>query len=139
MNLSFSKWYAEHKAVFDMEQMIINDKLKQGIDGIEWLVLQTDVNESMQYSLNRWLHHVTRFERLDVMVVMKDTLTMDSDSFYTKYCLNWWISIEETLTHLCLMRQSDYEKYFSFLMTLKGVDKHAGTNNQISRSCTGSK
>lgn len=139
MNLSFSNWYAEHKAVFDIEQMIINDKLKQGIDGIEWLVLQTHVTDSERDSLSRWLDHITGFERLDVMVVMQDALIMDSDRFYAKYELNWWLSVDCTISNLCLIRQSDYEKYFSFLMTLKGVDKHGGTNNQISRRCTSSK
>ncbi|UED70730.1 hypothetical protein [Brevibacillus sp. HD3.3A] len=123
MILSFSGGHTEQKAVHAMKWMIINDKLKQGINGIEWLVLQTHVTESMQDGLNRWLDHVINFERFEVDTVMRDVLKMDADAFYAKYELNWWMSLDCTIRNLNLIRQSDYEKYFSFLMTLKGVDK----------------
>lgn len=117
---AFSNWYEERKAMIDVENQIMLDKLAQGVDGIEWLVLQTHVTDTDMESLDQWIKFLGMYGHKDVFVVMKDALTMDADSFYDKYEFNWWISVKDTMTYLCLLKERDYNRYFNFLSLVKG-------------------
>ncbi|AJG57594.1 hypothetical protein [Bacillus cereus] len=47
-----------------MEQEIIEEKLKQGINGFEWLVLQVVVDQERKESLETW-------ERLQILAAKR--------------------------------------------------------------------
>ncbi|MEV2910962.1 hypothetical protein ABNF65_20705 [Paenibacillus larvae] len=112
---NFSSWYEERKAAFEMENQIIQDKLAQGVNGIEWLVLQTKLTPTKMTGLNNWIELVNEIENLDLESVMVDALAMDADAFYEKYELNWWISVDEAITYLSILKLRDYDQYFKFL------------------------
>lgn len=97
---------------------ITEDKLKQGVNGLEWLVLQASPTEDDIYSLTRWMKVICKW-KLDSETVMKDAITMNSDSFYTKYEVNWWIAVDETITYLHLLKKQSYDKYFNFIMDIE--------------------
>lgn len=115
----FHRWYEERKVAFELENQIMLEKLSIGIDGIEWLVLQVVVNELKQESLDQWIRFLKMFNHTDTDAVMKDALTMKERRFYRKYKFNWWISVDETLTYLSLLKQRDYDHYFKFIQSLK--------------------
>ncbi|QHZ49906.1 hypothetical protein [Paenibacillus larvae] len=112
---NFSSWYEERKAAFEVENQIIQDKLAQGVNGIEWLVLQTKLTSTKMNSLKDWMELVDEIENLDFECVMVDALAMDADAFYEKYELNWWISVDEAITYLSILKLRDYDHYFKFL------------------------
>lgn len=115
---AFTTWYEKHKATFDMENQIIADKLSQGINGIEWLVLQTEVNNGNSEKLKYWLELISDIEGKNAEDVMKDALQMNHEDFYKKHELNWWISVKDTLTYLRLMKERKYDRYFMFIQKL---------------------
>jgi hypothetical protein len=100
--------------LFKLELQIQSDKLNQGINGLEWLVLSRNVTPLKIHTLNNWLEFASEFG-YEVEAIMKDAVNMDPDSFYRKHELNWWISIDETLTYLSLLRQQNYDKYFNLV------------------------
>lgn len=116
---TFSIWYKKNEAALEMEKQIITDKISQGINGIEWLVLQVVIDENREESLEMWLRHVQRRKNKDPEFIMLDVFTMGPDEFHEKHNINWWISVDETLTCLCLMRERHYDAYFKFLNLLK--------------------
>jgi hypothetical protein len=114
-------WYKLKKPMFDLENQIIDEKLKQGVNGLEWLVLQTQITETKMRMLSNWIEFVSK-DGYDVEAIMKDAITMDVDSFYSKYELNWWIAIDETLSYLSLLRQQDYDRYLNFICDIDRCD-----------------
>lgn len=115
---TFSDWYKEHEAVFAMENQILLDKLRQGVNGIEWLVHQVNVDSYTQDSIDQWLKCL-QVCGYDPFPVMRDALLMGEDEFYLKYKLNWWIGVGDTLSILRLLREKEYETYFKFLQDLR--------------------
>lgn len=107
------------EATYAMERQIITDKLADGIDGVEWLVLQVLVDERRIFKLNDWLELVHDIDKKEPESVMIDALSMQSDDFYDKHELNWWITVSVTLTYCSLLRQQDYDRYFNLLQKLK--------------------
>lgn len=59
MLVRFEDWIKEREATSVMEKQIIADKLAEGINGIEWLVMQLLVNEKLMVFLNNWLEVVS--------------------------------------------------------------------------------
>lgn len=116
--MSIHKWMAEREAAFAMENAIRDEKLSQGIDGLEWLVIQTNPTQDKKESLARWLRFIEMY-RLIPETVMKDAIKLGPEPFYTKYQINWWITIEDTITYLALLRQRDYDNYFRFITTIE--------------------
>ncbi|GIP55908.1 hypothetical protein [Paenibacillus vini] len=105
--------------VFKMQWEIIADKLKQGVNGIEWLVLNTTTKKSRTETLADWIEQLAAYGHTNLDTVMKDALTMDSEKFYSVYGFNWWMSVSYTLTYLVLLRQRDYDRYFDFLNSIQ--------------------
>lgn len=110
LKMSFNDWYKEWEASYTMENQIREEKLKQGINGLEWLVLNTIPTDADFRALANWLEFV-RDWKLNSESIMRDAIVMDSNTFYEKHELNWWITIDETLTYLNLLRQRDYNQY----------------------------
>jgi hypothetical protein len=116
---SFTAWYEERRAAFELENEIINDKLSQGINGVEWLVLQKIVGHEDMDNLDRWLKIIKDIEKKDEEFLMLDALNMNHTDFYNKHELNWWISVSNTLTYLALLKERKYSKYLNFIQNLK--------------------
>lgn len=116
---SFSTWYEQNKAASDMEWEIIKDKLAQGTNGVEWLVLQVLPDKDRLHSLELWIMNVKEFKKKSPDDVMIDALTMDSESFYKKHKINWWISVDDTLTFLSITKEQNYDAYLNFLKLLE--------------------
>lgn len=119
MNKTFVDWYKETEAMRKMEWQIIEDKLKQGVNGIEWLVLNIQPKESRQSRLGDWFETLQAFGCYDTDSVMRDALVMGADSFYEKHKINWWIAVSNTLTYLHAMKQHSYDRYFAFLEAME--------------------
>jgi len=115
---SFKDWYAERKSMFDMEHQIHREKLDQGINGLEWLVLQVMLTPQRKESLKRWLEFLREFGQTDFDAVMRDVITMKPNSFYRKYQFNWWISFNDTMTYLCLLKNLNYDQYIKFINSI---------------------
>ncbi|MED5015948.1 hypothetical protein P9847_01370 [Paenibacillus chibensis] len=116
----------EHqKLLFDLEWQIINDKLLQGANGVEWLVLHATPKPNRERTLGDWLKQLIMYDHKDIHAVMRDTLTLDSDSFFKKYEFNWWMSVSYTITYLIQLKQQDYNLYFQFIWCLgKDGEQH---------------
>ncbi|AUS03724.1 hypothetical protein [Paenibacillus larvae] len=112
---NFSTWHEERRAAIEMENQIMQDKLAQGVNGVEWLVMHAKITPTKMKSLGYWLEFVNEVEELDHESVMIDVLMMNPDTFYEKYELNWWIGIDEVITYLSILKLRDYDHYFRFL------------------------
>ncbi|MEV2909767.1 hypothetical protein ABNF65_14225 [Paenibacillus larvae] len=112
---NFSTWREKRRASFEMENQIMQDKLAQGVNGVEWLVMQAKITPTKMKSLGYWLDFVNEIEEIDHESAMIDALMMNADTFYEKYELNWWMSVEEAITYLSILKLRDYDQYFKFL------------------------
>ncbi|MDK8189000.1 hypothetical protein QP794_02725 [Paenibacillus sp. UMB7766-LJ446] len=115
---SFTDWYQDNRAAFEMENQIIADKLSQGIDGVEWLVLNILPKPSRIERLSQWFEFLYE-DGHDCEKLMFDALTMGSDSFYKRYEHNWWMAVDNTLAHLHVLRIYEYDRYFNFLQKIR--------------------
>lgn len=106
-----------------LEQEIIEEKLRQGINGLEWLVLQVVVDEERVESLMSWerLQSLAAKKKVNSLMLFSDAIRLDAESFYEIYELNWWMALREALTYFSLMRTQRYDMYF-------GVMKNMFTN-----------
>lgn len=97
-----------------LEQEIIEEKLKQGINGLEWLVLQVVVDEERAESLISWerLQSLAAKKKVNSLTLFSDAIRLDAESFYEIYELNWWMALREALTYFSLMRTQRYDMYF---------------------------
>ncbi|SDC69028.1 hypothetical protein SAMN02799630_01193 [Paenibacillus sp. UNCCL117] len=112
---SFQHWHKTNEATINAGNEILLDKLAQGINGVEWLVAQIVIDEYRIESLERWLFFLKIHKHTDVRKVMQHALLLNEKKFYRRYRCNWWISVDETLTHLRLQKERDYDWYFDFL------------------------
>ncbi|WP_242317043.1 hypothetical protein [Bacillus cereus group sp. BfR-BA-01489] len=103
-----------------LEQEIIEEKLKQGINGLEWLVLQVVVDEERAESLISWerLQSLAAKKKVNSLTLFSDAIRLDEDSFYEIYELNWWMALREALTYFSLMRMQRYDMYFEVMKNL---------------------
>lgn len=115
----FTKWYEANKAAFELENEILRDKLAQGVNGVEWLVMQVLADGDDKELLHRWLEYLKRVEQKEANKVMLDSLIMNKDEFYKKYELNWWISVDHTLIYLNLLKERNYDSYMVFIKNLE--------------------
>lgn len=81
--------------------------------------MQIDLNLRRLESLNRWVEYLKMFNFTNIDQVMKDALLMNDKKFYRKYKFNWWISVDDTLTYLAVMKDRNYDWYFKFIKELK--------------------
>lgn len=103
-----------------LEQEIIEEKLKQGINGLEWLVLQVVVDEERAESLISWerLQSLAAKKKVNSLTLFSDAIRLDVESFYEIYELNWWMALREALTYFSLMRMQRYDMYFEVMKNL---------------------
>ncbi|OZB90052.1 hypothetical protein [Paenibacillus sp. XY044] len=116
---AFNAWYEERRAAYEMENEIIKDKLSQGVNGVEWLVMQKEVRQEDMMGFDRWIVIIKDIEKKNMDSLMIDTLLMNNEDFYEKHELNWWISVSNTLTYLNLLKQRNYDRYSDFIQVLK--------------------
>lgn len=103
-----------------LEQEIIEEKLKQGINGLEWLVLQVVVDEERAESLISWerLQSLAAKKKVNSLTLFSDAIHLDAESFYEIYELNWWMALREALTYFSLMRTQRYDMYFEVMKNM---------------------
>lgn len=114
---NFDSYLKQTEAAFNAEIEIIKDKLKQGINGLEWLVMNVLMDDDRKESLNQFMKLaplVARGTRNPIELFV-DAVILNSDAFYSKHELNWWIAIDETLTYFALLKARDYDSYFEML------------------------
>ncbi|WP_025693052.1 hypothetical protein [Paenibacillus zanthoxyli] len=109
----------DRTAAHTMEWAIIEGKLKLGIGGVEWLAIHVNPDELRKKHLSNWFGFLADVERKNSDELMQDALLMDSDSFYSRHALNWWIVVKNALTYLSLLRQRDYNRYSDFIRELQ--------------------
>jgi hypothetical protein len=113
----FEKWKVI-EACCRLENQIYEDKLNYGINGLEWLVLQTEPDELMRESLWSYTRYVMDKHNYEFEKLIKDAFRMDNLKFHEKYKLNWWVTISEGLSYLSLLRKKNYDIYFDFIISL---------------------
>ncbi|MDN4875999.1 hypothetical protein QYM23_24585 [Bacillus cereus] len=103
-----------------LEQEIIEEKLRQGINGLEWLVLQVVVDEERVESLMSWerLQSLAAKKKVNSLMLFSDAIRLDAESFYEIYELNWWMALREALTYFSLMRTQRYDMYFGVMKNM---------------------
>ncbi|WP_078434257.1 hypothetical protein [Metabacillus halosaccharovorans] len=101
-----------------LENEMYEDKIKEGVNGLEWLVLQTEPDELMLESLASYQKLVTHVYKFNFNDLIRDTVLLDHRSFFKKYRLSWWATLSEGLTYLALLRQRNYDKYFDFIISI---------------------
>ena len=86
-----------------MEQEIIEEKLKQGINGFEWLVLQVVVDQERKESLETWerLQILAAKKKVNSLTLFSDAIRMDAEAFitYTNLIGGWHL---KRLSHIFL-------------------------------------
>ncbi|PWA12089.1 hypothetical protein DCC39_07515 [Pueribacillus theae] len=114
---SFNQFLKDTEAIFKMENDIIADKLKQGVNGLEWLIMQVVIDDDRKESLSNYVRilEVTQTNKEQLFI---DAAFMDHESFYEKHELNWWIAFDEALTYFSILKKSDYERYFDIMQTI---------------------
>ena len=116
---NFQDYMNRSKAVYQAEKEIIADKLKDGINGLEWLVLHTLVDERQSDSLKKWTESVMVSlcgkEPLELFI---EAVRLDPEAFCAQYKLSWGVTIDQALTYLSLLRERDYERYFNIMQTI---------------------
>lgn len=110
----YNEWKKDKEALFRLEDEIIKDKLADGIDGLEWLVLNTLLTIDREESFHDFAAYVNS-KFFSIEKVIKDAVRLNPDTFHAKYKINWYIAIDEALTFLASVREKDYDVYFVFL------------------------
>ncbi|WP_010278899.1 hypothetical protein [Paenibacillus senegalensis] len=122
----------ERAAAFDMEWGIIKDKLAQGVNGVEWLVLNDNPRDHVKKALGDWFGILKAYgitEMNDAERVMQDALIMDSETYYKTHEFNWWVAVRYTLTYLHLLKKYNYDRYFNFMQSLeKKINQGGGSH-----------
>lgn len=115
----FQDYMNRSEAAYKAEKEIIADKLKAGINGLEWLVMNTIVDEKRSKSLKQWIESAAvRLYGKEPLGLFTDAVKLDPDTFYDRYELNWYNTVDKALTYLSLLRERDYDRYFNFLQTI---------------------
>jgi hypothetical protein len=96
---------------FKKECENIVECLAEGAPGLHDLVQSYELTDDRKYSLGSYLEMVQNVFKKDPMDLFYDAAKMDEDAFYDKHELNWWITIDEMLTFLAMMKESNYSTY----------------------------
>lgn len=112
---TFKEYAKRTEATYKAENEILNDKLGQGINGLEWLVLQIKITERKKESLNQFIEFASRIFKKDIHQLFEDAINMNPDNFYDIHEINWWITINEALTYLKILKERDYYEYVDLL------------------------
>lgn len=118
---------AKHISTAALEMEIIKGKLAQGVNGVEWIVLNLQRSRSEEIDYMNWLNGKMRNGRIyNLTQMMLDVLTTDSDGFYEAYGWNWQIILYNTLLYLRMLKDEKYDLYFDFMKRLSEVSVHEG-------------
>lgn len=116
---NFQDYMNRSEATYKAEKEIIADKLKAGINGLEWLVLNTFVDERKSDSLKKWTESVmVRLCGKEPLELFIEAIHLDSNTFSDRYKLSWIVTVDEALTYLSLLRERDYDRYFNIMQII---------------------
>lgn len=121
----FQKYIEESQATLELEDQIIIDKLKHGLNGIEWIVLNTELDNSRIRLLKHWLILIDR-KGFDLHQVVVDVFLMSDEVFFSKYRINKSISMDESISYLVLEREAEYSLYFELMRRIEKAFKIRG-------------
>ncbi|WP_440118515.1 hypothetical protein [Paenibacillus sp. QZ-Y1] len=113
------------ESLFGLEWSMIQDKLEQGANGVEWLVLNHISDSNVVRGLDGWIEGLQLYGHNDFHQVVLDTLSYDSEAFYEKYEFNWWLSVRYSFEYLSQLCARNYDTYFSIIQKLE----NKGENN----------
>lgn len=114
IRIPFKKY--EDKTINKLNQDIIDEKLSEGINGVEWLLLHTRTDEETKEYQQIWHEKIKNSKGgASVERLMIDNLLLSPREFYMKYEINWWASLEHTIYELQMMRENDYDSYFEWM------------------------
>jgi hypothetical protein len=114
----FKDYMKENESAFRAENEIIAEKLAQGINGLEWLVMQVVVDYERMDGLNRFIKHCIRVDGKEFISVLKDAIVMHHEEFYEKHELNWWIAVDDSFTFLAFLKEKNYDEYFTLVQSI---------------------
>lgn len=100
------------------ENEMIEEKLSQGINGLEWLILQNNTDIKKLESLKRFMEFCLKIENKKIISIVKDAVILHHEPFYEKNEINWWIAVRESLTYLALLKEQNYNEYLKFLKSI---------------------
>lgn len=116
---NFQDYLNRSEAAYKAEKEIIADKLKEGINGLEWLVLNTLVDERQSDSLKKWTDSVmVRLCGKEPLELFIEAIHLDPNIFSDRYKLSWIVTVYEALTYLSLLRERDYDCYFNIMQMI---------------------
>ena len=111
----------DNRLLFNLEWGIIKEKISQGLNGIEWLVMSI---KTEQYTIDNhriWFKRIG-FKGMDAYQAVIDNFLLNPDDFHDKYELNWWISFKHSIYQLQLLKEHDYNEYFNLLQQYQAAN-----------------
>lgn len=105
-----------------LERQIVEDKLSQGINGLEWLVLHTEVDKKRASEFMDWTDslRVYGYDDDELTTIMRDVVTMSVREFFLNHKISWESAIRHTLTYLSRLRKCDYDAYSDLIRSFYG-------------------
>ena len=97
--------------VLTPEQQIIEDKLRLGVNGLEWLVLTNQFNQERFVNRLESLEIRAQIAKADILEIMKYVVNHSVDEFYLKYQLNYWTIAETTIDFMTQLKNRNYNDY----------------------------
>lgn len=113
----------KNKLLPQLELDIIKEKLTQGVNGIEWLVLSTVTKESVNKFTEDWIEPFIENGVDTLHQVIIDTFLLSSNDFYEKYANNLLISLRHSIDYLQRLKENDYDTYFRLLMEYEAASQ----------------
>lgn len=102
-------------SIMRLELDIIGDKLQQGINGFEWLVLHNIVDkESLNIGLEVLDIHA-RILNTDCFTIIKYLLNNTEEAFYLEYELNYWMIADTIVDYMTVLKERSYTEYLNKL------------------------
>lgn len=113
----FDSFLERTEATFKAEFEIQKDMLERGIDGLEWLIINTVVDDDSKKNLDDWIRLAPMLAKdtTNPIEILIDSVKVHEDKFYDKHGINWWITFDEALTYFALLKERDYNSYFKLL------------------------
>lgn len=103
-----------------LEARMVEEKMKHGIDGFEWLVHNNTVDPNFYTSQMEAIKLLCKMYKKDIAQVIKDALTMDEHEYYKAHEMCWHMSMFTFIDHFTLLKNQNYNLYFKFLQSIFG-------------------
>ena len=124
----------ENELLFNLEWDIIKEKIAQGVNGIEWLVMTILTEQHVKDSHYIWnmrigCENVADSDQATIQIAINNFL-LSSDEFYKEHSCNWWISTKHAIYYLQMLKKNDYTRYLKFLQLYEESQLKRRTENE---------